>query len=327
MTEFIGRRVSVGVGNETTRGTAVAPSYWFRHLSLSFGRKTTAIQNESAMGRVEKINDSAIVSQWAEGQLEGKVTDIGVGYLLANIFGTVNSQKKADDATVYEHSFTINQLQTPPTMTIARKDPNSDRRHALGTLSQMELSVEAGDWVKVNCDILAKMGTDTSNTVAFIEENEFTSRNLSVKMANDEAGLATAAPVACKSFKITINRNANTYLACNDSIDITDIHTGAYELTGEMVLIYTNQDWENKYYNNTAQAMEVSIENKQVQISTKSHPGIKIKAPKVRVSEWSTSNDLDAVIEQTLSFSIELDATKGKAIEAVLTNTKANYNA
>ena len=65
----------------------------------------------------------------------------------------------------------------------------------------------------------------------------------------------------------------------------------------------------------------------QVQIGTKSHPGIKIKAPKVRVSEWSTSNDLDAVIEQTLSFSIELDATKGKAIEAVLTNTKANYNA
>ena len=131
MTEFIGRRVSVGVGLETVRGTAVAPTYWYRHLSLDFSRKTTAIQNESAMGRVEKINDSAVVSQWAEGQLEGKVTDIGVGFLLANVFGQVASAAKSGDTTVYEHTFSIGQSQTPPTLTISRKDPNSDRRHAL----------------------------------------------------------------------------------------------------------------------------------------------------------------------------------------------------
>lgn len=327
MTEFIGRRVSVGVGIETTRGTAVAPSYFFRHLSLDFARKTTAIQNESAMGRVEKINDSAVVSQWAEGKLEGKVTDTGVGYLLANIFGQVSSAAVAGQTGAYDHTFTIGQSQTPPTLTIARKDPNTDRRHALGTLSDFELSVEAGDWVKVNATIMAKMGTDIANTVAFLDENEFTSRDIVIKLANDQAGLASATPVAAKSFKITINRNATTYNSFTGNLDISNIFTGAYELTGEMVLIYNTTDWENKYYNNTAQAMEVKIENKQVTIGASTNPSVTFKAPRVRVSEWSQSNDLDNVIEQTLSFSLEFDTTSGKALEAVLRNTKANYTA
>lgn len=324
MTEFIGRRVSVGVGKETVRGTAVAPTYWYRHLSLDFTRKTQTIQNESAMGRVEKINDSAVVSQWAEGQLEGKVTDIGIGYLLANVFGQVSSAAKAGDPTVYEHTFTVGQSQTPPTLTIARKDPNSDRLHALGTISQLELSVEAGDWLKVNVDLLAKAGENASNTVAFIEEEEFTSKHVTVKFADNQVGIGAAQAIKAKSFKITINRNATTYNAFNKSLDITDIHTGAYEITGEMVLIYDNTDWENKYVSGTAQYMDVLIEGDKT-IGTSSKAGIHITAPKVTVSEWSMSNDLDAVIEQTLSFSIELDTTTAEAIKAVLTNTQAAY--
>lgn len=87
--EFIGRRKAVGFGVESTAGTSAAPSFWYRHMSLDFQRKVTAIQNESAMGRNEKVNDSAIVEEWAEGTLEGKVYDLSIGPLLYNIFGTL----------------------------------------------------------------------------------------------------------------------------------------------------------------------------------------------------------------------------------------------
>lgn len=323
---FIGRRTSVGVGVESTRGTAVAPSYWFRHLTLDFSQKTTAIQNESAMGRVEKYNDSAVVQQWSEGNLEGKVTDVGVGYLLYAAFGAVSSAAKSGDATVYEHTFTVGQTQTPPSLTIARKDPNSDRRHALGTVGNLELSVESGDWVKINAALIGLKGVAATNTVAFIEENEFTSRNLKVKLADDETALATADYIKCKSFKITLNNNAAKYDAVTGGLDPANIYTGAYELSGEMTLVYDSTDWEQKYYNNTPQVMEALIENDQVTIGTASHPSLKFSAPQVKVTEWSLSNDLDNIIEQTLSFSIELSVADGKAIEAVLTNTKANYN-
>ena len=94
--EFIGRRVSVGLGVESTYGTEVAPTIWPRHMKLGFQRKTTRVENESAMGRVEGVNDSAVVEQWAEGVLEGKVYDLSIGYLLYNIFGTLVTTDNAD---------------------------------------------------------------------------------------------------------------------------------------------------------------------------------------------------------------------------------------
>jgi hypothetical protein len=51
---FIGRRKAVGFGVEATRGTKVAPTFWFKHLSVDFYKKTKTIQNESAMNRMEK---------------------------------------------------------------------------------------------------------------------------------------------------------------------------------------------------------------------------------------------------------------------------------
>src|SRR3954447_23421828 len=96
MPEFIGRRVAVGVGVEATPGTAVAPAHWIKHTSLDFQRKNTRVENDSAMGRNEGVNDSAIVEEWAEGTLEGKVYDQSIGYLLYNVFGALVTSDNPD---------------------------------------------------------------------------------------------------------------------------------------------------------------------------------------------------------------------------------------
>src|SRR3954471_11314262 len=119
--QFIGRRVSVGLGLESTPGTVVAPTDWVRQLKCDFQRKTTTVQNESAIGRVEKVSDSAVVEQWAEGKLEGKVCDQTFGYLLYNIFGAVSTANNADaSASVKDHTFTVAQNQIAKTLTIVR---------------------------------------------------------------------------------------------------------------------------------------------------------------------------------------------------------------
>ena len=74
MPKFPGRLVSIGLGVESTPGTTVAPTHWMRHMSADFQRKTTIIQNESAMGRYERVNDSAVVETWAEGSLRARST-------------------------------------------------------------------------------------------------------------------------------------------------------------------------------------------------------------------------------------------------------------
>src|SRR4051812_7673129 len=117
MSDFQGRRVAVGLGLETTPGTEVSPAQWMRQMKLNFQRKVTSIQNESAMGRVEKVNDSAITEEWAEGDLEGKVYDVSIGYLLANMLGAPVTSDNADsNAAVKDHTFDVAQNNVPKTL-------------------------------------------------------------------------------------------------------------------------------------------------------------------------------------------------------------------
>src|SRR4051794_4317687 len=180
--QFIGRRVSVGLGLESTPGTVVAPTDWVRQLKCDFQRKITTVQNASAIGRVEKVSDSAVVEQWAEGKLEGKVCDQTFGYLLYNMFGTVSTAANADaSGLVKDHTFTVGQNQVTKTLTVTRKDPLSCRRHGFGTLTQLDISGAAGDWIKYSANLKATAGTTSSDTASYLAaENEFTAKHVAV---------------------------------------------------------------------------------------------------------------------------------------------------
>ena len=115
--QYIGRRSAViGLGKETTPGTSVSPTDWARLLSMDFRPMEEQIQNESAMGRVEKVNEAAVVSQWTQGSIEGKVGDTTIGYLLYSIFGTLVT---SDMPTATPLSKTT--PSTPPRPTTGRR--------------------------------------------------------------------------------------------------------------------------------------------------------------------------------------------------------------
>src|SRR5690242_2756206 len=123
--DFYGRRVAVGVGIESTYGTAVAPTMWPRHMKLGFQRKTTTIQNTSAMGRNEVVNEGAITETWAEGPFEGKAYDLSIGYFLLNMFGTLATTANSDTSgSVKNHTFDVAQNGIAKTLTFTRVDPN-----------------------------------------------------------------------------------------------------------------------------------------------------------------------------------------------------------
>lgn len=325
MSAFIGRKKGVGFAVEATRGTKVAPAFWFKHLSLDFYKKTKTIQNESAMNRMEKVNDSALVQAWSQGKLEGKVGDVGIGYLLANIFGNKSSAAHAGETTVFDHTFTINQTNTPPTHTISVQNPNVGRRHGFGTLSNLEISGNDGDWVKVSGELLADQGVTQVDAITYVFENEFTGKHVTCKLANNLAGIGAAPAIKAKSFKVKIDRKAEAYWGFS-GLDPADFYVSSYEVTGELVLVYDATTYEDLHYANTVQYMQISIVNTDVTIGiVPSNPALVISAPRARIEDWGISDDLDKVVEQTLGFFMELDLTTGVAVQAVLTNTKTNY--
>lgn len=322
---FIGRRESVGVGKETTPGTSVAPSFWQPHLALTLDQKTTQVQNNSALGRQEDINDSAIVEEWAEGSLNGKVTDQTIGLLLYNVFGTAAAALHAGETIVYDNTFTVNNSTLPPSLTFVRVNPVVNRRYALGDVTDFELDVTKSDWAQFTASISTKTGVTGSDTAAYIAENEFTSKHVTVKIASLTSGLAGATALDIKSIKLKISSKSDRWTPFG-AIDPTSFDSESFGVTGEMVLRYTDTTTiEAIALANTRQAMSIALINTDVTIGSTTHPSLTFTMPKVRLSPITLDNQLNTVLNQTVTFTAELDTTVPSMISAVLTNLKNGY--
>lgn len=321
MADYIGRKVAVGLGKETTRGTAVAPAFFVRHLSMDFKQKGEVVQNESALGVREKFSDSEIVKEWGEGKLEGKVNSKSIGLILLGTFGTVVS---ASNGAAYNHTFTVNQSNTPQSLTISKVDGVNSRRHALAMIKSLEITIEAGEYVKFSADIVSKKGVEVANTVAYVTEYEFTSKDSYVKFASNVAGLTAAAASPVKSAKIMLDTGVEPYFEVGTT-DPTEIHAGAIEVTGEVVARHTDSSYEDMYHVNTRKAMLIGFKNLSVDLGGAVNPALEITLEQARVSDWDTSNDLDSIVEQTMGIAGEFSTATGKAITAVLTNNQVSY--
>lgn len=321
MSDYIGRKVAVGIGKETVRGTAVAAAFWVRHLSLDFKQKGEVVQNESALGVREKFSDSEIVKEWGEGKLEGKVNSKSIGLILLGTFGTVVS---AANGAAYNHTFTVDESNTPQSLTLSKVDGVNSRRHALAMIKSLEITIEAGEYVKFSADIVSKKGTDVANTVAYVTEYEFTSKDAYVKFANNVAGLGAATASAVKSAKITLDTGVDPYYEVGNTSP-AEIHAGAIEITGEVVARHTDSTYEDMYHNNTRKAMLLGFKNTAVDLGGGVNPSLEFTLEQARISDWDTSNDLDAIVEQTMGIAGEFSTATGKAITAVLTNNQTSY--
>jgi hypothetical protein len=321
---YIGRRESVGVGIETTAGTGIAPQAWARHLALTLDPKTMVVQNTSAMGRVEQVNDSAVTEEWVEGSIHGKVTDLTFGYFLANIFGLVSAALHPTETTVYDNTFTVAQSVLPPSLTFARTSPVRSRRFAMGTLTDLEIDFKQNGWTEFIATVTAKSGATSTETVAFVAENEFTSKHFALKFASNIAGLTGATPTQVKSLKLKLARKTERFTPLG-TIDPVSFDPNDWTATGTIVARYTDTALEDIAFLNTAQAMSIAMVNGDVTIGTSANPGVVFTAPKVRLSPQTLDNPLDTTLSQTFNFNCELDTVAGYALQAVLTNKQNGY--
>jgi hypothetical protein len=321
---FPARLESFGVGKETTPGTSVAPASWVPHLSLTLDQKTTQIQNNSALGRLEDFNDSAVVGEWAEGSLNAKIYDQSFGFFLLNTFGASSSALHAGETIVYDNTFTVNNSTLPPSLTFCRVNPNVTRRYSLGYLTDLEIDVKAGDWAQFTCSLIAKVGATGSDTAAYLAENEFTSKHLTAKIATNLAGLTGASALDIKSLKLKITRKLDTWIPFG-AIDPTSFDLNEWNVTGEFVLRYSDTVTEALALANTRQALSLTLANTDVTIGSTSHPSLTFTAPKTRLTPITLDNNLNQAVNQTVAFSCELDTTAGYMLQALLTNLKNGY--
>ena len=87
----IGRRVNVGLGKETTRGTPVTATAWVPKTDVAFNPKVEKKVDESSMGNIHDALATDVTMEHSEGTIEMNAAVNSVGLLLLSTMGAVTS--------------------------------------------------------------------------------------------------------------------------------------------------------------------------------------------------------------------------------------------
>ncbi|OAE01859.1 phage tail tube protein [Arthrobacter sp. OY3WO11] len=323
----IGRKVAYGIGKESTAGTAVAPTYWLKQLEADFKQKSDKEMNESALNVLDKYNSAEIMRDYGQGMIKGKVCDKSIGLILASAFGAapVTTDNADSDATIKDHTYSQAQVSEQLTMTLALKDALRDERYAYGVMDSFELEAAVGQWATWAAEFLSKKPTTSAgNTVAYVAENEFKAKHISVKLASTVAGLAGATPIVLKDVKFKVSKNAEGWYGLGSN-DPSKIHSKELVIDGDFTALFDAATHHDAFFANTNQAMSITLLNSDVTIGTAANPKLVFTFPKVNFSDWGTDQDLANIVEQTVGFQALFSLTDGYSWNAVLTNAVASY--
>ncbi len=278
---------------------------------------TNVVENESAMGVVERVNDSEVTNKWVEGTLGGKVTVETVGFLMLGMWGEVVSSAPDVDGIV-THTYSMKQSSEPTALSVTRVTPLKTERFTYGTVESFELEAEAGGYVTVSSAIKARVGESTTATPAFVEEAEFTSKHITIKTSADLAGLTGAPVIKARSLKLNGEREATAFDPLGTD-DKPEFDLGTFEAKGEFVVRATSTEYEEAYLANARHAMEIAMVN--------GDESLVFTASKVRFRELESSRDRDDIVTATISYFCEFDVATNSSIVPVLKNKRASYAA
>lgn len=324
MTKLIGRLESVGIGKETTRGTAAAAGYWLQWLELSLDNKITVVPNESSLARIEDSDDSTITEKYGEATVKMKLKDTSLGLLLLATLGTCTSAAKAaPNAAVYDHVFTANNGNAHQSLTLSHKSSNDDKRYVLGMVESLTLEITPDNYPTVEAVLISKAAAAATNTVAHVAENDFLGKHLSFKMADDASGLTAATATVIKSATIEIAKNLMPEydLGSNEPVEILN---QSLSISGSLTVVHDGTTFSALNDAGTKKALRFQFTHTAT-IGDSSKPALLIDLNKVTFSNYSRSMSLNDLVEETVDFKAHYDIADAAMITATLTNLVAAY--
>jgi hypothetical protein len=325
MSQKIARLRTVGLAKESTKGTAVVPSYWIPVTKYEANPVVNSQAKNGAIGRIEGNYDLEIVQKLTLPSIEGYLSDKAVGLLLLAALGQVSSAaKSAPNAAVYDHTFSVKNDNDHPALTLSFGDVSLSMATPYGMLNKLEIEAKVGDLLRYKAEFIAKAEAAASLTPAFTNENLFNPKHITVKIADTEAGLSGASAVELYGLKLSIDKAAEAVFGFG-SYEPTKIFNKTLKISGEIETLENDTTWRDLFKNGTAKYMQITIANTDVTIGASANPGIVITFNKVKFNSYKDDSGIDEMIKEAVGFEMLYNMTDSEAITAILTNLATAY--
>lgn len=324
MGRLAGRLVDVGLGKETTRGTAVAASKWVPKQSLSYQDKAEVIVEESGLGRIESDANADLVKQWSEGSIEGVLRDDSFGLILLALFGQAPTSVQRGATGVYDHSFSVANNNSHASLSVVIKDANETWRMALAMLETLEINYALGQYITYTATFKGKRGATTTATVAYTAENRFRPQDVVAKFATNLAGLDAAQAVKVKNLRLKFTKNLEDYQALG-SVDLEDVHNLAFGVEVTVELLWEDATYKDYVFNQTRRACRIAVQNTGVDLGSGHNPEVRFDFASLAFTDWTKSGSQDEIVSQTVTAKALYSIADASEVTGRLTNRTTSY--
>jgi len=324
MPEIIGRNIEIGVGVEKVRGTAQETAEkWVKNITANIVEKSENSVDASSHNVLEDSDGRRITKKWIEGELEGNVHADSIGYLLYNLYGSVSSSNVA--GSVYSHVFNILQSITHPTLSLFAKDGSIQQSvFNNGMISTLDINAVVDDYLKFTSNFMAKEAAANADAPSYDTEYDFIGRDITLKIADTEAGLVAADAICIKEFGISYDTGLISD-NCLGSYTPDDIYNAKMSIEGTITKNFIDETFKDLNLSDTDKYMEITIEG-AADIGSGNNPSITILLNKVRVMNWERSGDNDSLVTENIEFKAFYNETDSKASQITLQNLTTEYD-
>lgn len=318
MTKFVGRRGSLGIALEATRGTAAAPVYWMPFVTMSFFDRTETAREDQGLGNIADSDSVYVTMRMGEGDIETQLYDYGLGYILSSLLGAV---PVTTGGNPYTHTYTLSQTNQPKSLTLYWTDPDRSYVFPLAVVDSLQISVEPSGIVNYTVGFKSK-GADnfTSQTPSFTSlGSKFLHQHLQFKLADTVGALSAATALSLKSLELTISRNT-IFDSVMGTVEPEDILGQQLTVEGTIGLNLEDDTYRNYMLNGTYKAMDITL-------LRSANSSLQLQFPRVDFTEWEADWTLNEIAKQQINIKGNYDAANALQIisTSILINTKSSY--
>lgn len=324
MSEIIGREIQFGVATEATRGTPEsAADKWLRKVVANVAERAKHAIDDTTRGRFEDGEGRRVVQKFVEGDVSGLVQADVLGWLLSNIYGVVVSTQVA--GSVYSHVFTLKQNSQHQSLTLFTKDGSVQQlKIANAMINTLEIAATVEDYVRFTASFAGGAATDNTDTPSYDTEYDFIARDIVVKIADSEAGLAGASATKLKDLSVKWDQG----LILDHVVGAytpDDIYNSRLTIEGNFTLNFDAETFKDLYLANTAKYMSITITG-EADIGSGNFPTITILLYKVQFMDWNRTGGANDLVTQPISFRAFYNPSDSKQSQVTLKNLTSAYD-
>ena len=327
--KWIGRRQSIGIGRETTRGTKATTAFWLNVLSFSFSDIPERALSEASFGNIYGGDQAPLTTIHGEGEMEVELGADSFGLILYALLGQAPSTTGPADTVAYTHTYTVADDSNQHTsLTLATTDPIGDLAYRLAMIDSLTLNIVPNAIISYTVNFMSQGSMDFDSAAAsYTSEGKFVGRNLDFKIASLTSGLGAASVTKLKSLSLTVSKNAEIS-ATLSTLHPEDVVNKKFEITGELSLDYENRTLFGFITDGSYKAIRIDLTGSTILTGgATTYPQFTLDLSKVNFENFSPDFSNDEIVTQTLSFNALYDAgLQNNVIDnCVLVNTTASY--